>query len=358
MNIVLFHSETKGSVVLTEAADGRIVLRITDAPRIADGDYAPAHVIVPGEEPSTAAEYVFEWAILKCRTDSGIEAAQRYLRQWPEGPQAEAEEIRQAQLAKDALLQTAETLNASNPPLDQLNPDELRDLIYELTDRLADEPPDSPAAEIIRLRLKLAVALLRRSGEAPGAQVSHESFAPQQSPLGYLSEEEFKRECELNEMLRRFTEEFMAETNERAAAILGGAFLDTFLEASLINFLVDDAKEVERLMAFDRPLGTYGARVSFCYCLGLIGKIVRDDLRIVGKIRNRFAHDLHASFEQEPIRSWCLSLKWHRELMMSDPPPGATVADIFQVGVNTLICHLNGIVCIARSERRKIRLWT
>ena len=170
-----------------------------------------------------------------------------------------------------------------------------------------------------------------------------------------MSEKEFKRECELNEMLRQFTEEFTAETNDRAAAILGGAFLDTFLEACLTNFLVDDEKEIERLMEFDRPLGTYSSRVSFCYGLGLIGKIVRDDLRLVGKVRNRFAHDLHASFDQEPIRGWCLSLKWHRELMMCNPPVDATIANIFEVGVNTLICHLNGIVCIARTEKRTIR---
>lgn len=159
--MVLFSSETEGSLTLTEGADGRLVLRITGAPRIADGDYAPSHILEQGEPPSTAADYVFEWAILKCRTDAGIEAAQRYLRQWPEGPQAGAEEIREAQLAKDLLLQTAESLNASNPPLDQLNPDELRDFIHELIDRLADKPPARAAAMIIRIRVKLAVTLLR-----------------------------------------------------------------------------------------------------------------------------------------------------------------------------------------------------
>ncbi len=160
MNIFLFNSETEGSLILTEAPAGRVVLRIAGAPQIPDGDYAPSQVIVPGEAPSTAAEYVFDWAILKCRTDAGIEAAQRYLRQWPAGPQAEAEEIRQAQIARDLLLQTAETLNASNPSLDQLSPDELRDFIHDLIDRLADEPPESAAAMIIRMRLKLAVTLL------------------------------------------------------------------------------------------------------------------------------------------------------------------------------------------------------
>ena len=164
-----------------------------------------------------------------------------------------------------------------------------------------------------------------------------------------------ERYFELNEALAEFTHQFQQEKNERAAAILGGAFLDTLLQHSLVNFLVDDLKEVERLLAYDKPLGTYGGRISFAYCLGLIGKIVRDDLRLVGKIRNRFAHDLRASFDADPIRGWVLSLKWHEELMFMKAPAEATPVDIFQVGVNTLICHLNGIVSIARGQKRVIR---
>ncbi|GAB4203962.1 MAG: hypothetical protein Fur006_58690 [Coleofasciculaceae cyanobacterium] len=85
------------------------------------------------------------------------------------------------------------------------------------------------------------------------------------------------------------------EPNDRSIAIIGAAFLDTLLEHILINFLVDDEKEVNKLLQYDQPLGTYGNRVTLAYCLGLIGKTIRNDLRLVGKRRNRFAHDLYAS---------------------------------------------------------------
>ena len=85
--------------------------------------------------------------------------------------------------------------------------------------------------------------------------------------------------------------------------------------------------------------------------LGLLRKTVRDDLRLVGKIRNRFAHDLSASFAEAPIRSWCNSLRWHREAYM-EPPPGVSARDVFHVDVNQLVCHLNGYVSIARGEKR------
>jgi hypothetical protein len=164
-----------------------------------------------------------------------------------------------------------------------------------------------------------------------------------------------ERYFELNDALREFSRLFQEEKNERAAAIVGGAFLDTLLEHILLGFLAEDEKEVQRLLDPEQPLGSYGSRIRIVYCLGLIGKVIRDDLRLVGKIRNRFAHDLHASFDDEPIRSWCLSLKWHELSMFMKAPEGATAGEIFQVGVNQLVTHLNGIVSIARMERRQIR---
>src|SRR5689334_10363244 len=103
---------------------------------------------------------------------------------------------------------------------------------------------------------------------------------------------------ELHAALLEFSQLFdYSQDNDRSIAIVGPAFLDTLLEHILVAFLVDDEREVEKLLGVERPLGTYGSRVTTVYCLGFINKIVCDDLRLVGKIRNRFAHDLSASFE-------------------------------------------------------------
>ena len=143
--------------------------------------------------------------------------------------------------------------------------------------------------------------------------------------------------------------------DERAIAIVGGTILDSILEHILINFMVDDENETKKLIGIDRPVGTFGSRVTAAYCLGLICKTVRDDLRIVGKIRNRFAHELQASFDQEPIRGWCHSLRWHEISMMRKPPDDAIPREIFKVCVNQLIGYLNGLAGVALLERRKIR---
>ncbi len=167
-----------------------------------------------------------------------------------------------------------------------------------------------------------------------------------------LSEKEAKRYLELRDMLFEFARLFdYSENSDRAVAIVGPAFLDTLLTEILMNFFVDDDKEVLKLLQPEGSLGTFGAKVSACYCLGLIGQIVKTDLRLVAKIRNRFAHDLRANFSDAKIAGWCKSLRWHKQLF-SETPSGATDRDLFQVGVNQLVAHLHGLVSLARNHKR------
>jgi hypothetical protein len=117
-----------------------------------------------------------------------------------------------------------------------------------------------------------------------------------------LSGKEAERYFQRHEMLLECSRLFeYSEENDRAVAIVGPAFLDTLLGDTLAEFMVDDEGEVNKLLQPDGPLGTYGSRVTACYCLGLIGEIVTADLRLVGKIRNRFAHDIRASFADQRI---------------------------------------------------------
>ena len=169
-----------------------------------------------------------------------------------------------------------------------------------------------------------------------------------------LTEKEADQHFRLTEMLFEFARLFdHGEENDRAIAIVGPAFLDTLLTEMLTNFLIDDEKEVRGLIKPEGHLGAFGAKVSACYCLGLIGVIIKSDLRLVAKIRNRFAHDLRATFSDSQIVSWCQALEWHKESLFQNPPDGATTRDLFQVGVNQLVSHLNGLVGLARFHKRQ-----
>jgi DNA-binding MltR family transcriptional regulator len=164
-----------------------------------------------------------------------------------------------------------------------------------------------------------------------------------------------ERYFELNDALFHFSKLFdYDEKNDRAIVIVGATFLDTILEHILRAFLIDNEKEVNKLLQCDQPLGTFSGKITMAYCLGLIYKPVQEDLNLVRKIRNEFAHNLYASFEDEKIKAWCLSLKWHRFTCMAEPPKDATARDLFQVGTNQLVCYLNGVVGVARTQKCQV----
>lgn len=174
--------------------------------------------------------------------------------------------------------------------------------------------------------------------------------------MDVIAGKDLERHWQQHAALAAFHELFNARdtVDERAIAIVGAAFLDSTLEHILVTFMADDEKETNRLLGVDCPIGSFSSRVTATYCLGLICKTIRDDLRTVGKIRNRFAHQLEADFDSEPISGWCRALRWHEFSMMTRTPAVATPREIFKVGVNQLICHLGGVVSIARGDRRKV----
>lgn len=111
-----------------------------------------------------------------------------------------------------------------------------------------------------------------------------------------------------------FGKEFRAES-DRAAVILGAALLDECLRQLLASFLVDDSTKVDKLLATDRPLGTFSSRRLAAYCLGLIGENEYQDLELIGRIRNDFAHDLHGlSFSSQSVRDRCGELRLPKPL--------------------------------------------
>ena len=171
----------------------------------------------------------------------------------------------------------------------------------------------------------------------------------------WLSGKSLERHFKLEDALREFSRIFQHDAdNDRALVIVGAAFIDVLLEHTMFAFLVNDEKEVADLLRYDQPLGTYGGRVRATYCFGLISKIVRTDLGIVGKVRNRFAHDLYASFDDTQIASWCKALQFHQTAYMQ-PPDDSPARDLFYVGVQILVKHMHGVVSIARGQQRQIR---
>ena len=163
-----------------------------------------------------------------------------------------------------------------------------------------------------------------------------------------------ERYFDFNDALLEFHKLFNVENkDERSIAILGGTFLELALENILKEFLPDNSKQVEELFKFPQPLSNFSSKISFCYSLGLIDKLIYKDLTLVRKIRNEFAHNLYVSFENSNIKDWTFELKFYKVSMMNNIPNGISALNIYQVAVNQLITNLNGCISIAKSQKRK-----
>ncbi len=101
---------------------------------------------------------------------------------------------------------------------------------------------------------------------------------------------------------------------DRVLAIVGAAYLDSLLERLFRAVFVEDKKQADNLLAPTGALGSNGARYQLAYCLGLLEKKQRDDLRTIAKIRNAFAHRYNVpSFEHEDAKKLLAKLLHGKE---------------------------------------------
>jgi DNA-binding MltR family transcriptional regulator len=144
--------------------------------------------------------------------------------------------------------------------------------------------------------------------------------------------------------IKEFLEEFQGET-DRAAAVLGAAYLDSRLEVLLREKFVALPDFVEQLFHGQGALSSFSARISICYAIGLISRQAAEDLHIIRKIRNDFAHKPHGlSFETPTIADRVSNIRIVKSFRLEGQPfsfDDTSIRYIFNVAVATLL--INGI---------------
>jgi hypothetical protein len=108
---------------------------------------------------------------------------------------------------------------------------------------------------------------------------------------------------------------------DRAAAILGAAFLEAHLGQLIASFLIEECDEDESLLTAEQPLGTFNARVRAAYCMGLISANEYHDLNLIMQIQYTFANQIgEVAFTDTGIREKCFMLRVPRDVLL----PGVT----------------------------------
>lgn len=114
---------------------------------------------------------------------------------------------------------------------------------------------------------------------------------------------------ELTKKFRSVRSELSKES-DRGLALYGTAHIDVELEKLLKKKLIGSEKHIKEILSFNGPLGTFSSKIKLSYSLGLIDKVMMDDINVLRKIRNEFAHSDEAiSFNTQNIIDLCSNLQ-------------------------------------------------
>jgi DNA-binding MltR family transcriptional regulator len=99
--------------------------------------------------------------------------------------------------------------------------------------------------------------------------------------------------------------------SDRGCALFSASFIDEALATLLKASLVSDNKTDQALFNGTAPLATFSSRISMSFYLGKLPAACRQDLEIVRRIRNEFAHRADSiSFSDPAIADRCNALRF------------------------------------------------
>jgi hypothetical protein len=103
-----------------------------------------------------------------------------------------------------------------------------------------------------------------------------------------------------------YNHEIGLKENDRGAAILLGTNLENALQSAIERAIRLDHTRRGDLFGFDRPLGSFAAKIRIAHALHIFGEETRNNLELIRNMRNAFAHArLAISFETTQILIAC-----------------------------------------------------
>lgn len=155
--------------------------------------------------------------------------------------------------------------------------------------------------------------------------------------------------------LAHFFSELQRET-DRGLPLVAAALIDEKLLDALQSFLCV-GKAADRLLSDpNAPLGTFSARIEACFALGLIDEFEYQEISLIRKIRNLFAHSKHGlSFKNEKVVGLCTSL--NSDLPQDGNYPTSEARSRFINSTVCLVLRLYYRGAWVAKERRQPKSW-
>jgi hypothetical protein len=109
--------------------------------------------------------------------------------------------------------------------------------------------------------------------------------------------------------------------SDRAAAILAAAYLERRLTEAIRAHLQEDKSAFEQMFGVGKPLGALSLKANIGYLLKLYTKRFRDNLLVIAKVRNKFAHhDQFVDFDRRIIKEIVEKIDLHFHIFSGMPP--------------------------------------
>lgn len=120
--------------------------------------------------------------------------------------------------------------------------------------------------------------------------------------------------------------------SERESVVLVGSILDEMLRRLLEKSLLNTAGGVlaDAFESSNGPFSSFSNKITVCYLTGLISKKMYDDLNLIRKIRNTFAHNIfQCSFEMDEIKNQVSRLYFITHSLFEEWIETASIKDKF-----------------------------
>jgi DNA-binding MltR family transcriptional regulator len=88
----------------------------------------------------------------------------------------------------------------------------------------------------------------------------------------------------------------------RGHVLISMGLLEDKLKQVLLAFMAQGGNSKSLVDGPNAPLGTLSSRIAACYALSLITKCEHDNLTLMRRIRNDFAHDMETSFRTQSVK--------------------------------------------------------
>jgi hypothetical protein len=147
--------------------------------------------------------------------------------------------------------------------------------------------------------------------------------------------------------------QFLNNESPRGKVLISTGLMEEQLKDILCAFMIQ-GKIADELFDANAAFSTFSSRIANCYVFGLISQVEYEDLTLIRRIRNDFAHRLDTSFETPIVQTRCKQLKTRipdHLVKLGAPVPTDAQGHFTTAAVNLILRFVNRPTYVARQQR-------